>query len=80
MSLSRRAYDLLLKPVIPFVSGDRIGFIPDDCLSYFPFAAMNYRGKFLAEAFSIFYLPRPALFEEALYGKAAFGFQDPCFR
>ncbi len=68
-SLSRRVYDQLLKPVIPFISGDRIGFIPDDCLSYIPFAAMNYRGKFLAEAFSIFYLPTAGLLEEAVTEK-----------
>jgi tetratricopeptide (TPR) repeat protein len=55
-SLSRKAYDLLLKPVIPYVTGDRVGFIPDDVLTDFPFAAMNYRGKFLIEGFSIFYL------------------------
>ncbi len=65
-SLSRKVYDQLLKPVIPFISGDRIGFIPDDCLSYLPFAAMNYRGKFLAEGFSIFYLPTAALLEEVV--------------
>ncbi len=70
-SLSRRVYDLLLKPVIPFVSGDRIGFIPDDCLSYFPFAAMNYRGKFLAEGFSIFYLPAAGSARAGRYGKGA---------
>ncbi|MHB8772095.1 MAG: CHAT domain-containing protein [Syntrophales bacterium] len=55
--LSRRAYDLLLKPVVPFVSGERIGFIPDDALAYLPFAALRYRGKFLVEGFSLFQLP-----------------------
>ena len=79
-SLSRRAYDLLLKPIIPFVSGERIGFIPDDCLSYFPFAAMNYRGKFLAEGFSIFYLPDGRYAGAGRDGKAAFGSADPCLR
>ncbi len=79
VSLSRRAYDLLLKPVIPFVSGDRIGFIPDDCLSYFPFAAMNYRGKVLAEVFSIFYLPTAALLEEVPTEKYDSGFRILAF-
>jgi len=65
-NLSRRAYDLLLKPIIPFVSGERIGFIPDDALSYLPFAAMSYRGRFLAEGFTIFYLPEAALLEQVL--------------
>jgi CHAT domain-containing protein len=65
-SFSRRAYDLLLKPIIPFVSGERIGFIPDDALVYLPFAAMSYRGRFLAEGFTIFHLPAAALFEEVM--------------
>jgi CHAT domain-containing protein len=63
-TLSRRAYDVLLKPIIPFVSGERIGFIPDDCLTYFPFAAMNYRGKFLIEGFSLFSLPAVGMFRQ----------------
>jgi len=70
-SLSRKVYDLLLKPVIPFVSGERIGFIPDDALVYLPFAAMNYRGKFLAEGFSIFQLPAADLFGSAMGEKGA---------
>ena len=78
-SLSRRAYDLLLKPVIPFVSGERIGFIPDDCLNYFPFAAMNYRGKVLAEGFSIFYLPTAALLEEIVTEKQHSGLRILAF-
>jgi CHAT domain-containing protein len=68
-SLARRVYDVLLKPVIPFVSGDRIGFIPDDCLRYLPFAAMNYRGKFLAEGFSLFYLPTATLLADIVKEK-----------
>ena len=78
-SLSRRVYDLLLKPVIPFVSGDRIGFIPDDCLRYLPFAAMNYRGKFLAEGFSIFYLPTAALLADVVTEKAHSGLRILAF-
>lgn len=78
-SLSRRMYDLLLKPVIPFVSGERIGFIPDDCLNYFPFAAMNYRGKFLAEGFSIFYLPTAAVLEEVVTENAHTGLRILAF-
>lgn len=68
-SLSRRVYDQLLKPAIPFVSGDRIGFIPDDCLHYLPFAAMNYRGRYLTEGFSIFYLPSASWLEQSAAGK-----------
>jgi CHAT domain-containing protein len=65
-TLSRRAYNLLLQPIIPFVSGERIGFIPDDVLVNIPFAAMSYRGKFLAEGFTIFHLPAAALFRQVL--------------
>jgi CHAT domain-containing protein len=78
-SLSRRVYDLLLKPVIPFVSGDRIGFIPDDCLRYLPFAAMNYRGKFLTEGFSLFYLPAAALLADVVTEKAHSGLRILAF-
>lgn len=65
-TLSRRAYNLLLQPIIPFVSGERIGFIPDDILVNIPFAAMSYRGKFLAEGFTIFHLPEAALIRQVL--------------
>jgi CHAT domain-containing protein len=78
-SLSRRAYDLLLKQIIPFVSGEQIGFIPDDCLGYFPFAAMNYRGKFLAEGFSIFHLPTAGMLAETITEKAQSGFRILAF-
>ncbi|MDP2839040.1 MAG: CHAT domain-containing protein, partial [Syntrophales bacterium] len=70
---------LLLKPVIPFVSGERIGFIPDDALVYLPFAAMNYRGKFLAEGFSIFQLPAADLFGRAMERKGAQGLRILAF-
>ena len=78
-SLSRKAYDLLLKPVIPFVSGERIGFIPDDCLVYLPFAAMSYRGKFLAEGFSIFHLPEAGSARTGLGGKGTTGLRILAF-
>jgi CHAT domain-containing protein len=78
-SLSRKAYDLLLKPVIPFISGERIGFIPDDCLLYFPFAAMNYRGKFLLEGFSLFHLSGPGLLEQAMPEKRPSGLKILAF-
>jgi CHAT domain-containing protein len=77
--LSRRAYDLLLKQIIPFVSGERVGFIPDDCLGYFPFAAMNYRGKFLVEGFSIFHLPTAGMLEGILAEGASSGMRILAF-
>jgi CHAT domain-containing protein/tetratricopeptide (TPR) repeat protein len=66
--LSRRAYDLLLKPIIPFVSGERIGFIPDDALAHLPFAALNYRGRFLVEGFAVFHLPSAGLLRKTAGG------------
>ncbi len=56
-SLSEKVYNNFLKPVIPFVSGDRIGIIPHGTLYYLPFAAISYRGQYLVDAFSIFHLP-----------------------
>ncbi len=79
-SISRKAYDLLLKPVIPFVSGERIGFIPDDSLVYLPFAAMSYRGKFLAEGFSLFQLSGLGFARTSHVGEGAVGFADTRLR
>jgi CHAT domain-containing protein len=56
-AISQKVYETFLQPVIPFVSGDRIGFIPHGPLYYLPFAALNYKGQYLVEGFSIFYLP-----------------------
>jgi CHAT domain-containing protein len=56
-ALSEKIYDTFLKPVIPFVKGDRIGFIPHGALYYLPFAAMSYKGQYLIDGFSIFHLP-----------------------
>jgi CHAT domain-containing protein len=68
-SIARKAYDLLLKPVIPFISGERIGFIPDDSLIYLPFAAMRYRGKYLVEGFSLFQLSDAGLLAQIMPAK-----------
>jgi CHAT domain-containing protein len=78
-TFSRRAYNLLLKPIIPFISGDRIGFIPDDALVYLPFAALSYRGKFLAEGFTIFHLPEAALLGRAMDQKGSLGMRILAF-
>jgi CHAT domain-containing protein len=78
-SISRRAYNLLLKPVIPYVSGERIGFIPDDSLSYLPFAALSYRGKFLVEGFSLFQLSGIGLLEQVMPVKEPSGLRILAF-
>ncbi len=55
--LSRKIYDLILKPVMPFISGDMMGIIPHDSLYYLPFAALSHEGRYAVDRFSIFYLP-----------------------
>jgi len=60
-SFSEKIYDILLKPVINFVSGDRIGFIPHGPLYWLPFAAMSSKGQYLVDGFSIFYLPNAGM-------------------
>lgn len=60
-SFSEKIYDILLKPVITFVSGDRIGFIPHGPLYWLPFAAMSSKGQYLVDGFSIFYLPNAGM-------------------
>ena len=65
-SLSEKVYDIFLRPVIPFVSGDRIGFIPHGSLYYLPFAAMSYKGQYLVDGFSIFYLPNAGVLKYVL--------------
>jgi CHAT domain-containing protein len=60
-SLSQKVYNTFLKPVIPFVSGDKIGFIPHGAVYYLPFAAMTHKRQYLVDGFSIFYLPGAAV-------------------
>ncbi len=80
--LSERIYDIFLKPVIPFVKGDRIGFIPHGPLYYLPFAAMSYKGQYLIDGFSIFYLPGAGVLKyvaqkESSHGLRVLAFGNP---
>lgn len=82
--LSRRLYDIILKPIIPFVSGDRLGFIPHGPLNRVPFALLSSRGRHLNDGFSIFYLPHLGFLSRNLPRKApregritVFGSPDP---
>jgi CHAT domain-containing protein len=61
--LSERLYDVILKPIIPFASGVRIGFIPHDSLYYLPFAALSHKGRFLVQDFAAFTLPNADIFK-----------------
>jgi CHAT domain-containing protein len=65
-SLLEKAYETFLKPIIPFVSGDRIGFIPHGSLHYLPFAAMSYKGQYLVDGFSIFQIPNAGMLKYVL--------------
>lgn len=64
--ICRRAYDVLLKPVMAQMGGDCIGLLPHDDLFSLPFAAMNYRGQYLVEGFSLFQAPDLAAFQTAM--------------
>lgn len=72
-SLSEKVYNMFLKPVIPFVTGDHIGIIPHGSLYYLPFAAMSYKGQYLVDAFSIFYLPSAGVLKYVLKKQPAEG-------
>jgi len=77
--LNHSVYDAFLKPVMTFVGGDRIGFVPHDCLAYLPFAAMNYRGRYLVDGFSIFSLPSAGVLRYAAARRPARGFKTLAF-
>jgi len=65
-SLSEKIYSILLKPVIPFVSGDRIGVIPHGPLYWLLFAAISSKEQYLVDGFSIFYLPNTGMIKYVL--------------
>jgi CHAT domain-containing protein len=78
-AISEDVYEMFLKPVIPFVSGDWIGFVPHGPLHYLPFAAMSYKGQYLGEGFSIFYLPGAGVLKYEMKKRAAHGWKVLAF-
>ncbi len=60
-ALAEKVYDTFLKPVIPFVYGDRVGFVPDGTLYNLPFASMRYVNSYLVDGFTVFHLPYAGL-------------------
>ena len=60
-ALAEKLYDTFLKPVIPFVYGDRLGFVPQGALYNLPFASMRYARSYLVEGFTMFHLPHVGL-------------------
>jgi CHAT domain-containing protein len=65
-AMSEKVYDTLLKPVIPFVRGDRIGILSHGPLGRLPFASMRYVKAYLVDGFSIFYLKHASMLTQAI--------------
>ena len=68
--LAEKIYDTFLKPVIPFVYGDRIGFVPHGALYNLSFASMRYVKSYLVDGFTIFYLPHAGMLKPLLTEKS----------
>jgi CHAT domain-containing protein len=66
---AEKVYDIFLKPVIPFVYGDRVGFVPHGTLYDLPFASMRYVKSYLVDGFTIFYLPHTGMLKPLLTKK-----------
>ena len=78
-NLSGKLYDTVLRPIIPFVTGDKIGFIPHDSLYYLPFSAMSYKGQYLTDAFSLFSLPNAGVLKYVMNAPASKGMKILAF-
>lgn len=55
--VSSELYDILIKPVKPYIKGKRICIVPFDALHYLPFQALWDGDKYLIEDYPISYLP-----------------------
>ncbi|MCX5794298.1 MAG: CHAT domain-containing protein [Elusimicrobia bacterium] len=62
-ALSQKLYDILLKPILPFVTAPNIGLAPHDALYYLPFSALSDQGKYLIESRALFSLPNAGVLE-----------------
>lgn len=65
-SLAEKAYDAFLRPVIHYVYGDQLGFLPCGNLHDLPFASMRYVQSYLVDGFTIFYLPHAGMLKPVL--------------
>jgi len=63
-ALAEKAYENFLRPVISFIHGDRVVVSPHGALGRFPFATMRYMKSYLADVFSIVYLPYPGIIDQ----------------
>src|SRR3989338_8071472 len=55
--VSAELFDILIKPVKPYIKGKRLCIVPFDVLHYLPFQALWNGEKYLIEEYSLFYLP-----------------------
>src|SRR3989338_7087547 len=63
---SSELYDILIKPVKPYIKGKRICIVPFDALHYLPFQALWDGEKYLIEEYPIFYLPSASVMKFTL--------------
>jgi len=56
-------YDLLIKPVKPYLNKERIIIIPHGVLHYLPFAALENNGRYLIEDYALTYLPSATVYK-----------------
>jgi len=55
--LSQELYNLLIKPVRPYIKTKIIYISPDNVLNYLPFQALQNKGRYLVEDYAIAYTP-----------------------
>ncbi|MBI5747537.1 MAG: CHAT domain-containing protein, partial [Nitrospinae bacterium] len=55
--VSAELFDILIKPVKPYIMGKRLCIVPFDALHYLPFQALWNGEKYLIEDYPLFYLP-----------------------
>ena len=56
-------YDLLIKPVKPYLNKQRVIIIPHGVLHYLPFAALENNGRYLIEDYALTYLPSATVYK-----------------
>jgi len=56
-------YDLLIKPVKPYLAKRRVGIIPHGILHYLPFAALKQADRYLVSDYALFYLPSATVYK-----------------
>ena len=62
---SSELYDILIKPVKPYIKGKRLCIVPFDALHYLPFQALWNGEKYLIEDYPISYLPSASVMKFA---------------